>query len=53
MTPDDDLTLSERIDNVFMTLLDAREALKAMQANVRRLEQHYEMLCKQQEEEDD
>ena len=49
----DGLTLSERIDDVFMQLLDAREALKAAQANVRRLQRHYEMLCKQKEEEDE
>lgn len=46
----DGLTLSERIDDVFMQLLDAREAAKAAQANVKRLQRHYEMRCKQQEE---
>lgn len=49
----DGLTLSERIDDVFMQLLDAREAVKAAQANVKRLQRQYETLCKQQEEEDD
>lgn len=49
----DGLTLSERIDDVFMQLLDAREAVKAAQANVKRLQRHYETLCKQQEEEDE